>query len=126
VLDSKVLSFYKKLRHEYTTGFQMKIALVADRRTATSFKLAGLSDVGIVESAEEAQKKIDEFLSRGDLAVVLATERLVDQVPGLSERIGERKYPLIVPIPETRGPVVTKTDLIVDLIRRKAGIEVKL
>ncbi len=104
----------------------MKIALVADRSTATSFKLAGLSDVTVVNNAEEAEKKIDELLARGDLAVILATERLVDQVAGLAEKVAERKYPLIVPIPETRAPFVVKTDLIVELIRRKAGIEVKL
>jgi len=104
----------------------MKIALVADRSTATCFKLAGLSDVSIVKNAEEAEKGIDELLARGDLAVILATERLVDQVPGLAEKVAERRYPLIVPIPETRGPMVAKTDLIVELIRRKAGIEVKL
>jgi len=104
----------------------MKIALVADRSTATSFKLAGLSDVSVVRNVEEAEKRINELLGRGDVAVILATERLVDQVPGLAEKVAERKYPLIVPIPETRGPLVTRTDLIVELIRRKAGIEVKL
>jgi len=104
----------------------MKIALVADRRTATSFRLAGLSDVSIAENSEEAANRIEEYLRRSDLAVILATERLVDQAPGLCERIGERKYPLIVPIPEMRGPVAAKTDILVDLIRRKAGIEVKL
>jgi len=104
----------------------MKIALVADRSTATSFKLAGSADVSIVGNAEEAERKIDELMERSDLAVILVTERLTDQIPGLAEKVAERKCPLIVPIPETRGPIVTKTDLIVDLIRRKAGIEVKL
>jgi len=104
----------------------MKIALVADQSTATSFKLAGLSDVTAVKNAEEAEKRIDELLARGDIAVILVSERLGDEVPGLAEKVAERKRPLIVPIPETRGPVVTKTDLIVDLIKRKAGIEVKL
>lgn len=104
----------------------MRIALVADRGTATSFKLAGLSEVNIIEKPEEAEKRIDELLERRDLAVILATERLVDQIPGLAEKVAERKYPLIVPIPESRGRLVTKTDLIVELIRRKAGIEVKL
>ncbi len=104
----------------------MKIALVADQSTATSFKLAGLSDVTAVKNAEEAEKRIDELLARADMAVILVTERLVDEVSGLAEKVAERKYPLIVPIPEIRGPLVTKTDLMVELIRRKAGIEVKL
>lgn len=104
----------------------MKIALVADRSTATSFKLAGLSDVSVITNVEEAGKKIDELMQREDLAVILATERLVDQIPGLADRVAEQKYPLVIPIAETRGPVAMKTDLMVELIRRKAGIEVKL
>jgi len=104
----------------------MKIALVADRSTAACFRLAGLSDVNVVESAEEAGKKVEELLGRNDIGIILITQRLVDQVPGLADKTVDRKYPLIVPIPERRGPAVTKTDLIVELIRRKAGIEVKL
>lgn len=104
----------------------MKIALVADASTASCFKIAGCSDVITVKSADEAGKRIDELLERSDLGLILVAERFVDQVPGLADKTVDRKYPLIVPIPERRGPMATKTDLIVDLIRRKAGIEVKL
>lgn len=104
----------------------MKIALVADRSTAACFRLAGLSDVNVVENVEEAGKRVEELLGRSDLGIILITERLVDRVPGLADKTVEKKYPLIIPIPERRGLAVTKTDLIVELIRRKAGIEVKL
>jgi vacuolar-type H+-ATPase subunit F/Vma7 len=102
------------------------IALVADKNTATCFKLAGLKDVYCVETAEEAEKCIRELSEEPNLAMILVTERVVNQIYGTLEKIIERKYPLIVPIPDTGGSVTMKTDLIVDLIRRKAGIEVKL
>ena len=102
------------------------IALVADRRTVTSFKLAGLQSVHHVENAAEAEKCIRNLLERLDLTVILVTEGIVNQIPELVEEISDRKYPLVVPIPNTEGPVTMKRDLIVDLVKRKAGIEVKL
>lgn len=126
LLHPVVLLFYKKLRWEYPNRSRMKIALVADRSTASCFKLAGLSDVNVVDSPEDAGKKVEELLERPDLGIILITERLVDQVPGLADKTVDRKYPLILPIPEKHGTAVTRTDLIVELIRRKAGIEVKL
>lgn len=102
------------------------IALVADKNTATCFKLAGLEDAYFVENSEEAEKCIRELSEKPDLSIILVTERLVDQIYGAIEKITEHKYPLIVPIPDMRGPIKMKTDLIIELIRRKAGIEVKL
>lgn len=104
----------------------MKIALVADGSTATCFKVAGLSEVVVARDMQEAERRINELLRKGDLGVILVTQRMVEQIPGLAEKNIEEKYPLIVPIPERRGPISMKTDLIVELIRRKAGIEVKL
>ncbi|UCG45236.1 MAG: hypothetical protein JSV58_00160 [Candidatus Bathyarchaeota archaeon] len=103
-----------------------RIALVADRRTATSFKLAGLESVHRVENAAEAEKCIRDLLEKSDLTIILVTEGLVDQIHELIEEIGDRKYPLVVPIPSAEGAATMKRDLIIDLIKRKAGIEVKL
>ena len=102
------------------------IALVADKNTVTCFKLAGLKNVYCVETVEEAEKCIRELSEEPNLAIILVTERVVNQIYGTLEKIIERKYPLIVPIPNTRGPMTMKTDLIIELIRRKAGIEIKL
>ena len=102
------------------------IALVADKNTVTCFKLAGLRDVYHMDNAEEAEKCIHELSEKPDLLAILVTERLLDQIYGAIEKIIERKYPLIVPIPDMGGPIKMKTDLMVELIRRKVGIEVKL
>ena len=102
------------------------IALVADKNTITCFKLAGLKDVYSVENAEDAKKCLHALLEKKDLAIVLITERIMDQIHDTLERVMERKYPLIIPIADMKGPITLKTDLIVELIRSKTGIEVKL
>ncbi|UCE15916.1 MAG: V-type ATP synthase subunit F [Candidatus Bathyarchaeota archaeon] len=102
------------------------IALIADKNTATCFKLAGLKDTYPVENAEEAEKCVRELSEKPNLAIILVTERIVDQNYSVIKKISERKQPLIVPIPDTGGPTTMKTDFIVELIKRKAGIEVKL
>ena len=104
----------------------MKIALIAEKNTATCFKLAGLKDVYSVKSAEEAANILTSLLEDSNLAFVLVTERLIDQIRNVAGKIAERKYPMIIPIPDTLGPAEAKTDFVVELIRRKAGIEVKL
>ena len=103
-----------------------KIALVADKNTVACFKLAGLKDVYPVKNAEEAEKNVRELSEKTDITVLLITERLIDQIDAVIENITERKYPLIVPIPDMGDPVTMKTDLIIKLIRSKVGIEVKL
>ena len=102
------------------------VALIADKNTVTWFKLAGLKDVYCVENAEKAEKCLRELVEKHNLAIILVTERLGDQISGVIEKLAERKYPLIIPIPDIGGPITMKTDLIVELIRRKAGIEIKL
>ena len=103
----------------------MKIALVTDKNTATAFRLAGLRNVHPVKSAQDAESLVKELMKEPDLAIILISERFVDQIRTTIENT-ERKYPELIPYPDTMGPATVKTDFIVELIRRKAGIEVKL
>ena len=100
------------------------IALVADKNTVTCFKLAGLRDVHPVETAKGAEKCLQTLLENDNLRIVLVSERLLNQVKILDE-IAARKFPLIIPIPDIKGSSVLKTDLMIELIKRKTGIEVK-
>jgi len=99
---------------------------LADKNTVTCFKLAGLKDVYSVENAEEAEKCLHALLEKNNLTIVLVTERIMNQIQNTLEIITEHKYPLIIPIADMKGPITVKTDLIVELIRGKTGIEVKL
>jgi len=104
----------------------MRIALVADKNTVTCFKLAGLRDVYAVKNADEARKHINQLLEESNLAIILVPDRLIDHAYSIIEKGTERKYPIIIPIPDTLGTATPKVDPIVELVRRKAGIEVKL
>lgn len=100
------------------------IALIADRNTVTCFKLAGLSDVHSVEDAKGAEKCLEALLEKDNLKIVLVSEHVLNRIQ-IFEKIAERQPPLIIPIPDLQGPKMLKTDLIVELIKRKTGIEVK-
>jgi V/A-type H+-transporting ATPase subunit F len=99
------------------------IALLADRHTVTCFKLAGLSDIFLVEDSKEAEKHLLSLLKKNDHRIILVSEHLMSQIQIFENNAA--KGPLIIPIPNLQGPVLLKTDLIKELIKRKTGIEVK-
>lgn len=103
----------------------MKIAIVTEKNTAAAFRLAGFKNVYSVKSAYDAESLVKELMKGTDLAIILISERLVDQIRATIENT-EHKYPEVIPIPDTTGPATVKADFIVELIRRKAGIEIKL
>ena len=100
------------------------IALIADKNTVTCFKLAGLSNVHSVKDAKGAKKSIQALLEKNNLKIVLVSEGIMNKTQ-IFEKIAERQSPLIIPIPDLQGPKTLKTDLIIELIKRKTGIEVK-
>jgi len=100
------------------------IALVTDKKTATCFKLAGLSDVYSVKDAVGSEKCIQALLEKNNLKIVLVSERLLNKFQ-IFEKNRSDKFPLIIPIPDISDQKVPKIDLIVELIKRKTGIEVK-
>ncbi len=106
------------------------IVVVGDEMTVDCFRLAGLKDAYSVGDTQEAEDCLRSLLEKQDLMVILITERTIDQLMKrdreIIDEIQERKRPLIVPIPDMRGSMTLKRDLIVELIRNKTGIEVKL
>jgi vacuolar-type H+-ATPase subunit F/Vma7 len=101
------------------------IALIADKNTTKVFRLAGLNNVHSVENPQEAKKCLQAILKKNDLILILVSERLLSKIQFLEE-IAERQSPSIIPIPDLQGPMIRKTNLIVELIKRKTGIEVKI
>jgi vacuolar-type H+-ATPase subunit F/Vma7 len=101
------------------------IALIAEKNTAKVFRLAGLTNVHSVEDSKGAKKCLQTILKKNDLKIILVSERLLSKIQILEE-IAERKSPSIIPIPDLQIPMICKTNLIVELIKRKTGIEVKI
>ena len=101
------------------------IALLADKHTATCFKLAGLSNIFSVEDTKEAEKHLLALLEKNDLRIILVSEHLMSNLQ-LFDKIAQSQSLSIIPIPNLQGSKMLKTDLIAELIKRKTGIEVKL
>ena len=107
-------------------GITLKgIALLADKHTATCFKLAGLSNIFSAEDTKEAENRLLSLLEKDDLKAILVSEHLMNKIQ-LFEKTAERQCPLIIPIPDLQGKKMLKTDFIPELIKRKTGIEVKI
>src|SRR3972149_11026708 len=105
----------------------MKIAIVADRDTVNFFKLAGLEYAYSVKSAEEAERRIREFLEVPDFAVIITTDHIANKIrAAINEITEEHEYPLIISIPNVGGSLLLLLDPITELIKRKTGIELKV
>lgn len=103
----------------------MKIGVVGDFDTVTGFRLAGVKETYDVEepgATMEALKK----LMKEDIGVIIITERLADQIRDeTAELIEGKTLPIIVEIPDKKGPIEGKADPIMALIKKAVGVEVK-
>ncbi|KAF5431012.1 V/A-type H+-transporting ATPase subunit F [Candidatus Methanophagaceae archaeon] len=109
------------------------IAVIGDPDTATGFRLAGVGDVYEPESSIEGgwtTVQLLDKLSREEVALIILSERLATEtkVREKIKEINEKKrgvIPIIVTVPDKKGPMVTEADEIGILIKRAVGVAVK-
>ncbi len=101
-----------------------EIGLLADKHTATCFKLAGLESVFSVDNPNQAEKKLSEIMKTANLRILLVSEQILNKIQLKPETTDQS--PLIIPIPTMKSREAPKVDFMADLIKRKTGIEVKL
>lgn len=101
------------------------IGVLADKHTATSFKLAGLRDVFPVNDPTQARQTFLEILEKNELRILLVSEQLLSKIQSYPIT-PEQQSLLIIPIPTIQGRAPPKVDFMAELIKRKTGIEVKL
>ena len=105
----------------------MKIAIVADEDTVNCFKLAGLEYAYSIKSAEEAEKRIREFLEKPDFGIIITSDPIANRMHAtINEITEEHEFPIVVSIPSLGGESQPLLDPITELIKRKTGIELKL
>lgn len=102
-----------------------EIGVLADKHTATCFKLAGLALVFSVDDPTQAEKKLSEIMETPNLRILLVSEQILNKNQFNNETSGQQT-PLIIPIPSMKSREGPKIDFMADLIKRKTGIEVKL
>ncbi len=106
----------------------MKVVVVGDEHMALGFELAGADESYTPGTDMEAIKILDRLVESSDVAVILLSERIAENVRGELERITQNKglYPVIVEMPGKDGPVKDKKDILKEKIRRAVGIDITL
>ncbi|HDS44488.1 MAG TPA: V-type ATP synthase subunit F [Methanomicrobia archaeon] len=108
------------------------VAVIGDPDTATGFRLAGVNAVyeqGLDGEQEDTAHVLDR-LAREDFAIILITEQLAAD-PRTREKIRDINAkkkgvrPIILEIPDKRGPMEKELDEIQRLIQRAVGVAVK-
>ncbi len=101
----------------------MKIAVLGDRDTALGFKLAGVHEVYSFEDSpldmERLRNKLSELIERGDVGIILITERFLQRV-----EVPEVTFPIILQVPDKSGSRLGEKQ-IKEIVRRAIGVELK-
>lgn len=121
------------------------IAVIGDPETATGFRLAGVKAVfecsagagaGAGSDGGEEVARVLERLARdggegnGGLRIIVITERLAAETKAREKikEINARKkgvIPIIIEVPDKKGPLAKEIDEIGWLIKRAVGVAVK-
>ncbi|WP_297513263.1 V-type ATP synthase subunit F [Thermococcus sp.] len=101
----------------------MKIAVLGDRDTALGFKLAGAHEVYAFEDTplemERLRNKLKELIERGDVGIILITERFAQRV-----EIPDVTIPIILQVPDKSGSKFGE-EALREIVRRAIGVELK-
>lgn len=104
----------------------MRISAVGDFTTITGFRLAGIKDCYEVERSEEARDIIRRLVKEEDMGMIIITEDIAEalreEIDALTEGV---VTPLIVEVPNSKGPLEGKVDPIRRLVKRAVGVEIK-
>lgn len=111
------------------------IAVIGDRETAIGFRLAGVQAVYEVSQDEKEKENetlnlLDKLVSEDGVVLIIINERLAAEtrVRDKIRAINENKRgvtPIIVEIPDKRGPMEQKVSEIERLIKQAVGVALK-
>jgi V/A-type H+/Na+-transporting ATPase subunit F len=105
-----------------------KIGIMADKETATYFRLGGIENSWIVSSADEAVKTFEDIKNKHTVSLVIVTDPVFDWI---KDHVGKGKkeieLPLVVSVPTRKGGSGRpQVDLLADLIKRTVGVEIRV
>jgi len=107
------------------------VAVIGDPDTAAGFRLAGIKDVYEYGSEEEEDiARVLDKVAKEDVAIILINERFAAETRTRDKirEINAKKKgvaPIILEIPDKKGPMEKEIDEIGRLIRRAVGVAVK-
>ena len=105
----------------------MEIALIGDKHTIYGFSLAGIKKTYLIEDSRKGDiGGILKDLFEDNTALILITERIASEMGDLikeADRFRKGIMPIILQIPDSSGPLVSKVDPMRELIKRTVGFE---
>lgn len=106
----------------------MEIALIGDRHTVYGFRLAGIRKAFPMEEIRrEEVREILKGLFGDNIGIILVTERVAEEIRDILEEMNRfRKgiMPVVLEIPDSSGPLISKIDPMRGLIKRTVGFEI--
>jgi V/A-type H+-transporting ATPase subunit F len=106
----------------------MEVALIGDRHTVYGFRLAGIRKTFMMEEIrKEGVREILKELFSDNIGIILVTEKVAEEIRNILEEVNRfRKgiMPIILEIPDSGGPLISKVDPMRKLIKRTVGFEI--
>ncbi len=107
------------------------IAIIGDSETAMGFKLAGVKEVYEYPTGgeDDVAHALDKLAKEG-VAIIIINERLAAEAKNREKirEINSKKrsvIPIIIEVPDKKGPLEKEVDEIGELIKRAVGVAVK-
>jgi len=101
----------------------MKVVVIGGPDMVTGFSLLGVSRAEVAGDGEEAQAIFEEVCRDPEVGVVICEDTLAPSILPLSRATIQGIYPLIVAVPGSGGPGVSR-DLVRERVRRAVGIDI--
>ncbi len=103
------------------------IGVMADKETATYFRLGGVKNSWVVNNEPDAVKTFEDIKTKQTVSLVIVTDTVFNWI---KDKIGRGKkeieLPLVVSIPTRKAGGKPQVDLLADLIKRTVGIEIRV
>jgi len=105
----------------------MEIALIGDKHTIYGFRLAGIRKTFLIKGISQEIREILKGLFSDNICLILITEKIAEEIRDIlkdMDRFRKGIMPIILEIPDSGGPLISKVDPMRELIKRTVGFEI--
>jgi len=100
----------------------MKYSIIGDEDSVLGFGIVGVSGK-VARNAEEAKLAFEAMLEDRQAGIIIITERVAEMIrPLVNKYLFTARFPLIVEIPDRRGPRAGRAD-IKEMVNSAIGIK---
>ncbi len=103
-----------------------KIAVIGDRDTVIGFRMAGVTESTVPQSPAETRQALRSYFSDPMMGLILITEPLAKKIEDTILELSEAPVPVVLLIPDRRGPTGAYETVLKELVRRAVGIEISI